>query len=77
MESEGIEHRTVQVNDINMHVAKKGNGSLILFIHGFPDLWYCWRHQILTLSALGYCVVAPDLRGYGDTDAPASPSSYT
>ncbi|CAN6548246.1 unnamed protein product [Malus baccata var. baccata] len=56
MESEGIEHRTVQVNDINMHVAEKGNGPLILFIHGFPDLWYCWRHQILTLSALGYRV---------------------
>ncbi|XP_048428295.1 bifunctional epoxide hydrolase 2 isoform X2 [Pyrus x bretschneideri] len=77
MESEGIEHRTVQVNGINMHVAEKGHGPLILFIHGFPDLWYSWRHQILALSALGYRTVAPDLRGYGDTDAPASPSSYT
>ncbi|XP_048440365.1 bifunctional epoxide hydrolase 2-like [Pyrus x bretschneideri] len=76
MESEGIEHRTVHVNGINMHVAEKGNGPLILFIHGFPDLWYCWRHQILTISALGYRTVAPDLRGYGDTDAPVSPTSY-
>ncbi|XP_048440244.1 epoxide hydrolase A-like [Pyrus x bretschneideri] len=77
MESQGIEHRTVQVNGINMHVAEKGNGPLILFLHGFPELWYSWRHQILSLSALGYRAVAPDLRGYGDTDAPASPSSYT
>ncbi|CAN6548248.1 unnamed protein product [Malus baccata var. baccata] len=77
MESQGIEHRTVQVNGINMHVAEKGNGPLILFVHGFPELWYSWRHQILALSDLGYRAVAPDLRGYGDTDAPSSLSSYT
>ncbi|KAI9084866.1 hypothetical protein K1719_033272 [Acacia pycnantha] len=74
---EGIQHRTVQVNGINMHVAEKGEGPVVLFLHGFPELWYSWRHQILSLSSRGYRAVAPDLRGYGDTDAPASISSYT
>jgi len=77
MELEGIEHRTVTVNGINMHIAEKGQGPLILFIHGFPDLWYSWRHQITYLACHGYRCVAPDLRGYGDTDIPASPTSYT
>ncbi|KAL6531386.1 hypothetical protein OROMI_027749 [Orobanche minor] len=74
---ESIEHRTVSVNGINMHVAEKGQGSVVLFLHGFPELWYTWRHQIVALSALGYRAVAPDLRGYGDTDAPADPFAYS
>ncbi|KAK2419062.1 epoxide hydrolase A [Trifolium repens] len=76
---EGIEHRTVEVNGIKMHIAEKGNkqGPVVLFLHGFPELWYSWRHQIAALSSLGYRAVAPDLRGFGDTDAPSSVSSYT
>ncbi|RYR02175.1 hypothetical protein Ahy_B06g081002 [Arachis hypogaea] len=74
---ETIEHKTVEVNGIKMHVAEKGEGPVVLFLHGFPELWYTWRHQILSLSSKGYRCVAPDLRGYGDTDAPSSVSSYT
>ncbi|KAK7363555.1 hypothetical protein VNO77_05701 [Canavalia gladiata] len=74
---EGIEHRTVNVNGINMHVAEKGEGPLILFIHGFPDLWYSWRHQIQAFASLGYRCVAPDLRGFGDTDVPATATAYS
>ncbi|CAL5194772.1 unnamed protein product [Lathyrus oleraceus] len=75
---EGIEHRTVEVNGIKMHIAEKGKeGPVVLFLHGFPELWYSWRHQIAALGSLGYRAVAPDLRGYGDTEAPASVSSYT
>ena len=74
---EGIEHRTVNVNGINMHIAEKGQGPLILFIHGFPELWYSWRHQIAAFASLGYRCVAPDLRGFGDTDSPESPTAYT
>ncbi|KAH1090691.1 hypothetical protein J1N35_017948 [Gossypium stocksii] len=74
---EGVEHRIVEVNGINMHVAEKGQGPVILFVHGFPELWYSWRHQIAALSSKGYRAVAPDLRGYGDTDAPDSVTSYT
>ncbi|WJX79792.1 hypothetical protein P8452_62875 [Trifolium repens] len=74
---EKIEHTTVHTNGIKMHVASIGSGPVILFLHGFPELWYSWRHQLLSLSALGYRAIAPDLRGYGDTDAPSSASSYT
>lgn len=76
---EGIEHRTVAVNGIAMHVAIKGpsGAPTVLLLHGFPELWYSWRHQMAGLAALGYRAVAPDLRGYGDTDAPASASAYT
>ncbi|CAL5395702.1 unnamed protein product [Camellia sinensis] len=64
---EGIEHKTISVNGINMHIAEKGKGPVVLFLHGFPELWYSWRHQILYTAAHGYKAVAPDLRGYGDT----------
>lgn len=74
---EGIEHKTVSVNGINMHVAEKGEGPIVLFLHGFPELWYTWRHQITAFAALGYRAVAPDLRGYGDTDAPVEVGSYS
>ncbi|XP_077229584.1 epoxide hydrolase 1-like [Tasmannia lanceolata] len=67
----------VRVNGIKMHVAEKGQGPIVLLLHGFPDLWYSWRHQIIGLSAHGYRAVAPDLRGYGDTDSPPSQSRYT
>ncbi|XP_039160436.1 epoxide hydrolase A [Eucalyptus grandis] len=75
---EKIEHATVRTNGINMHVASVGNGpDTVLFIHGFPELWYSWRHQMVSLAALGYRTVAPDLRGFGDTNAPPSVESYT
>ena len=74
---EGIQHRTVQANGINIHFAEKGQGPIILFLHGFPEFWYSWRHQIHALASLGYRAVAPDLRGYGDSEAPADVNSYT
>ncbi|GAV92586.1 Abhydrolase_6 domain-containing protein [Cephalotus follicularis] len=74
---EGIEHKMMSCNGITMHVAEKGQGPAVLFLHGFPELWYSWRNQILGLSSLGYHAIAPDLRGYGDTEAPPSVSSYT
>ncbi|MBA0817175.1 hypothetical protein Gohar_001762 [Gossypium harknessii] len=74
---EGIQHRMVEVNGINIHIAEKVEGPVILFLHGFPELWYSWRHQILALSNMGYRTVAPNLRGYGDSDIPESVDSYT
>ncbi|PIA61302.1 hypothetical protein AQUCO_00300678v1 [Aquilegia coerulea] len=74
---EGIEHRIVDVNGIKMHIAEKGEGPVVLLLHGFPELWYSWRHQIVSLASSGYKAVAPDLRGFGDTDAPPSFHSYT
>lgn len=73
-----IHHSTIPVNGINMHVAQISNtGPPILFLHGFPELWYTWRHQMLYLSSLGYHTISPDLRGYGDTDAPKSVTEYS
>lgn len=74
---ETIQHQLVSVNGITMHVAEKGTGPVVLFLHGFPELWYTWRRQILAFAALGYRAVAPDLRGYGDTDAPEAVTRYT
>ncbi|KAF6176745.1 hypothetical protein GIB67_031556 [Kingdonia uniflora] len=72
-----IEYKMVSVNGINMHIAENGNGPVVLLLHRFPELWYIWRHQIHILTAHGYRPVAPDLRGYGDMDAPPSINSYT
>jgi pimeloyl-ACP methyl ester carboxylesterase len=68
---------TVQVGNIRMRVAVQGRGPLVLMCHGFPESWISWRHQMQALSAAGYRVVAPDMRGYGGTDAPPDPDSYT
>lgn len=71
-----IQHRTLPVNGINMHVAEAGEGPLVLLLHGFPECWYSWRHQLAALSDAGYHVVAPDQRGYGRTDAPKAVEDY-
>ncbi|XP_071720993.1 epoxide hydrolase 3-like isoform X2 [Rutidosis leptorrhynchoides] len=74
---EKIQHKYIKVNGINMHYAEIGEGPVVLFIHGFPELWYTWRHQMLFISSKGYRCIAPDLRGFGDTDAPLEHTSYT
>ena len=74
---ESIKHRFVQVNGIRMHTAAQGEGPLIVVAHGWPELWYSWRHVLRTLAAAGYHAVAPDMRGYGQTDAPLDIQDYT
>ena len=63
-------HREVSANGARFHVAEAGEGPLILLLHGFPEFWWAWRHQIPALAEAGYRVAAPDLRGYGGTDKP-------
>src|SRR5437899_10546384 len=72
-----ITHRTVETNGIRMHVAEQGSGLLVILCHGFPESWYSWRHQLAALAAAGFHAVAPDMRGYGRTDAPAEIEAYT
>ncbi|HBK07279.1 MAG TPA: epoxide hydrolase [Acetobacteraceae bacterium] len=72
-----IQHRFIDTNGIRMHIAEKGAGPLVLLCHGFPESWYSWRHQIHALAAAGYRVVAPDMRGYGQTEAPEAIDQYT
>ncbi|MEX2158692.1 MAG: alpha/beta hydrolase [Dehalococcoidia bacterium] len=71
-----ITHRTVQTNGINMHIAEAGEGPLVLMLHGFPELWYSYRHQLPALADAGYHAVAPDIRGYGQSDAPQPIEAY-
>ena len=73
----GISHRTIETNGIRMHLAERGSGPLVLLCHGFPESWYSWRHQLDALAAAGFRAVAPDMRGYGQTDAPEAIDQYT
>jgi pimeloyl-ACP methyl ester carboxylesterase len=67
----------VQTNGIRMHIAEHGTGPTVLLCHGFPECWYSWRHQLRALAAAGYHAIAPDMRGYGQTDAPPEIERYT
>lgn len=72
-----VKHRFVETNGIRMHVAECGTGPLVLLCHGFPESWYSWRHQLQALAAAGFRAVAPDMRGYGQTDRPETIDQYT
>ena len=69
----GVEHRYVTVGGVRLHVAEAGAAEPVVFLHGFPQHWWEWRHQIGPLAAEGYRVLAPDLRGAGWSDAPRGP----
>ena len=70
-------HRFIATNGIRMHIAELGSGPLVLLCHGFPESWYSWRHQLRALAEAGYHAVAPDMRGYGQTDRPDAIDQYT
>jgi pimeloyl-ACP methyl ester carboxylesterase len=72
-----ITHRQVRGNGVTLHIAEAGHGPLVVLLHGFPELWYSWRHQLPALAGAGYHAVAPDLRGYGDSDAPEAIECYS
>lgn len=69
-------HRFAETNGIRMHYVEQGEGFPVLFMHGFPELWYSWRNQIPALAEAGFRALAPDLRGYGETDKPAGVEMY-
>ncbi|MGH3873597.1 MAG: alpha/beta fold hydrolase [Pseudonocardiaceae bacterium] len=64
------EHQEVSANGIRLHVVEAGSGPLVLLLHGFPEFWWAWRHQLPALAAAGHRAVAVDLRGYGGSDKP-------
>jgi pimeloyl-ACP methyl ester carboxylesterase len=72
-----ITHRTVAANGIGLHVAEAGVGPLVLLVHGVPESWYSWRHQLAALADAGFHAVAPDVRGYGRSDAPEPIEAYS
>lgn len=71
-----IRHGYVQVGGVRLHYAERGSGGrLVLLLHGFPECWYSWRHQLMALGDR-YTVVAPDMRGYNLSDKPARVADY-
>jgi pimeloyl-ACP methyl ester carboxylesterase len=69
-------HQTVETNGIRLHCVVRGEGPLVVLLHGFPEFWYSWRHQIDPLARRGFRVVVPDLRGYNDSDKPEGVDAY-
>ena len=73
----GVTLKTIKANNIQMRYAEIGSGPLVVFCHGWPESWYSWRHQLQAVSAAGFRCVAPDMRGYGGTEAPEPIEKYT
>jgi len=67
---------SVRMPRIRLRVAERGEGPLVLLLHGWPESWYSWRHQLPWIAGLGYRAVAPDMRGYGGSDAPQAVEAY-
>ncbi|KAG8362635.1 hypothetical protein BUALT_BualtUnG0056000 [Buddleja alternifolia] len=79
LKMEKIEHKYVQVNGLKLHLAETGSASspAVVFLHGFPEIWYSWRHQIVAVAEAGFRAIAPDYRGYGLSDQPPEPEKAT
>jgi pimeloyl-ACP methyl ester carboxylesterase len=71
-----MKHHTVQLPTVEIHAVEAGTGPLVLLIHGFPELWYSWRHQLPALAEAGFRAVAIDVRGYGRSSAPEAVEDY-
>ena len=70
------QHRRAVINNIQTHYVEQGAGTPVAFCHGFPGLWFGWHRQITALAEAGYRVLAPDMRGMGQTEAPSAPEAY-
>jgi pimeloyl-ACP methyl ester carboxylesterase len=71
-----IRHGDAQIGGVRLHYAQRGSGGrLVILLHGFPECWYSWRHQLMALGE-GYTVVAPDMRGYNLSDKPEGVANY-
>ena len=68
--------RFIEANGIRLRISEEGRGPLVLLLHGWPESWYSWRHQLPVLAAAGYHAVAPDMRGFGGSDKPAAVAEY-
>ncbi|HEX8858664.1 MAG TPA: alpha/beta fold hydrolase [Actinomycetes bacterium] len=71
-----VVERTLRANGLSFNLAEAGDGPPVLLLHGFPDSWRLWRHQLAALAKAGHRVIAPDLRGFGKTDRPAGVEEY-
>src|SRR5918998_6925397 len=71
-----LAHHYANLGDVRLHYVEAGEGPLVLLLHGFPQFWYEWRHQIPALVEAGFRVVAPDMRGYNFSDKPPGVRAY-
>ena len=71
-----IAHRQLRLDQVELHVAELGSGTPVILCHGFPELWYSWRHQLPALAQAGYHAIAPDLRGFGRSSIPGEVEAY-
>lgn len=65
-----LRHGYAELDSVRLHYVEAGSGPLVVLLHGFPEFWWSWHHQLVALADAGYHVVAPDLRGYGGSDKP-------
>ena len=72
-----VTHEFADLSDVRLHYVTGGEGPLVVLLHGFPEFWYAWHHQIVALIEAGYRVVAPDMRGYNLSSKPTRVSAYT
>ena len=72
-----FKHHHVRQNGLRQHFATAGKGRAVMFLHGFPDLWRTWRPQIKAVVDASYMAIAPDLRGYGETEGTADAQAAT
>lgn len=74
--SADLRHRTIDAPAGRLHLVEQGTGPLVLLVHGFPESWYSWRHQLPALAAAGFRAVALDVRGYGRSAKPSATQEY-
>lgn len=72
----GWRHRNAVVNGVRLHCVEAGAGLPVVLLHGFPEFWYSWRHQLPALADAGFRAIAPDLRGYNLSDKPSGIRAY-
>ena len=72
-----VNYQTLVANGVKMHVTEQGTGKLVLLCHGWPELAFSWRHQLAALAEAGFRAVAPDMRGFGQSEAPQDVEAYS
>jgi len=71
-----MRHRQIEANGISLHFVEEGKGPTVIFCHGFPAIWSCWKAQIEAVASAGFLAIAPDMRGYGQSFAPVEAEAY-
>lgn len=74
---EKIQHNFVEIRGLKIHVAEIGTGPAVIFLHGFPEIWYSWRNQMIAVAQAGFRSIAFDFRGYGLSEIPGEPEKTT